>query len=795
MGGNRCNWSTKKSAVLYTLPFSLIIVAASIGVLTTASSVVTDTNEPVHRMNVNLGTVVGLNVRSGIGTVIATIPVGQLPIGVEVDAYSGQVFVVNSGGDNVTVIDGASNTVAKSISVGPSPYHIGLDEVTNTLYVSHPSSRLGNLTIINGTTDTTTGSILISDPNEVAWDSSNGYLYVSTPLSNLTVVNPTTTKTVTTLSVGTTPMGVLVDPMNGEVYVANGNSNNVSVINATTDKVVKSIPAGYFPNAIALDTSNEYLYVANDDNGCSVTCIYNVTVIDGRNNSVVGWIPTGSAPMSVAYDSANGDIYVANGFGQNVTVINGSSDQVIGSIRVGTSPDGIAYDPVNHDLYVANGYTNNLTVIGTGAPPPPSITSFSAFPSTVPLGDLTHLNVSAFGGSGTLAYTYTGLPSGCSSTDTSSLACKPAAIGTYTVRVYANDTTSHSANATTVLTVIPVLSGVTLNPASSTVKVNQTVSFIATPTCQGGPCPSGITYAWMVNNSLGRLIPSTGAYANFTAGPSPGSSMLTLTASQGTTTEQATADVTITGISIPILNSVTINPTSVSLNTSSTYTFIASASCTPNSCSTGVSYAWALNNSLGSVAPTTGFSTEFTSGPSGGTVTLTVTASWNGVTKWANATVAISSPTGISLTGVTISPSKVALQVGANANFTVSPICGGGTCPSAVTYSWSLNNKLATLNSSTGYPVRLVAGNMVGTVTLFVNATLHGVTKEGTATITISQSIAPPTNNTPPSTFLGLSGYDGYILIGVIVAAVVAATAALVFLKGRKKKGIPGYGV
>lgn len=754
------------------------------------SSNVTSTTEPMNRVISAAGAMNGIRASTGIGTVIASIPVGVRPNGLTVDGLNGQVYVANDGGDNVTVIDGSTNNVARSISVGQSPYDIGLDEASNRLYVSvsDTNNGLSNLTIINGATDTTVGAIPFHYPGSISWDSLNGYLYISTPPTNLTVVDPTTGKNVTSIPVGSTPLGNLVDPLNGEVYVANSYSNNLSAINTTTNKVVGTISAGYSPAAIALDTANGYLYVANDDNGCTIACVYNVTVIDGKSNSVVGWIPTGSAPMSVAYDSANGDIYVANGFGQNVTVINGSTNKVIGSIRVGSAPDGIAYDPGNKDIYVANSATNNVSVIGMGTPSPPVITSFSAVPSTIPLGGLTRLNVTASGGNGTLVYSYFGLPPGCTSTDTANLACKPTATGTYTVRTYANDSAAHSANATATLTVTPALSGTSLNPKSPTVNVNQSVAFNATITCTGGPCPSGITYAWTVNNSLGSVAPSTGPYTNFTAGPSPGPSMLTVTAIQGNFTRQATASITITGNTIPVLGPVTLTPTSATVNTTRSYAFAASASCTPSPCPSGVGYTWSVNNSLGNVSPTTGSSTVFTAGSRPGMITVTVVANWNGVTKWANATVTIPALTTGSLTGVTIRPSVDTLQVGTTVNFTVSPTCSGGSCPSGVAYSWSLLNDLAALNSTKGSTVKLSAGSTAGTVTLLVNATLNGVIKEGETNITISQP--PPTNSTTPSIFFGLPGYEGYVLLGTAFAAVVAAVV-IVLSRRKKARTVP----
>ena len=71
-----------------------------------------------------------------------------------------------------------------------------------------------------------------------------------------------------TVGSDTGPNGIAYDPSNGYLYVANFNSNNVTVINgATNTVVVPSITMGSYPRAIAYDPLNGYLYVANSGHG------------------------------------------------------------------------------------------------------------------------------------------------------------------------------------------------------------------------------------------------------------------------------------------------------------------------------------------------------------------------------------------------------------------------------------------------------------------------------------------------------------------------------------------------
>jgi YVTN family beta-propeller protein len=110
------------------------------------------------------------------------------------------------------------------------------------------------------------------------------------------------------------------------------------------------------------------------------------------------------------------------------------------------------------------------------------------------------------------------------------------------------------------------------------------------------------------------------------------------------------------------------------------------------------------------------------------------------------------------LTSVWIGPSTESISEGYNATFTAFPSCSSNPCPSVVVYSWSLSAQLATLWQATGSTVELTAGNTAGTVTLFVNATLNGITKEGSAITTIVPILASvDVGANPPSITIGSS--------------------------------------
>jgi hypothetical protein len=114
-------------------------------------------------------------------------------------------------------------------------------------------------------------------------------------------------------------------------------------------------------------------------------------------------------------------------------------------------------------VFANDSFMNSATAIASLVVVPvtsiPVILSFVAEPNTVTAGSTTWLNVSASGGVSYVHYTYTGLPAGCSSANTTSLSCAPTAIGSYTVRVFVNDSVGESASAVTTLKVIAPVTG------------------------------------------------------------------------------------------------------------------------------------------------------------------------------------------------------------------------------------------------------------------------------------------------------------------------------------------------
>jgi len=174
----------------------------------------------------------------------ATIPVGTNPVGVAVNETTNNIYVANSGNNNINVIDGTSNSVVATIADpnAVAPVAVAVNASTNTIYVANSQSN--NLTVIDGAIGSVTATIPVgTSPSGVAVDSQTKFIYVANAGNsetgdpgNITVIDGATNATTTLRdSEGVSPSAVAVNSVTNKIYVANSGSNNVTVIDGAHD--------------------------------------------------------------------------------------------------------------------------------------------------------------------------------------------------------------------------------------------------------------------------------------------------------------------------------------------------------------------------------------------------------------------------------------------------------------------------------------------------------------------------------------------------------------------------------
>ena len=164
----------------------------------------------------------------------------------------------------------------------------------------------------------------------------------------------------TSLPVGLNPGPLVVNPTTNKIYVINQSahfydpSHTVTVIDGVTNEAL-TVDVGAAPYAVALNSITDKIYVTHVAGSPNDS----VTVIDGKTNGMIS-LPVGYSPKSIAINPVTNKIYVANETSANVTIIDGVTNATT-TVAVGFSPEAIGVNSVTNKIYVADG--GGVTVI------------------------------------------------------------------------------------------------------------------------------------------------------------------------------------------------------------------------------------------------------------------------------------------------------------------------------------------------------------------------------------------------------------------------------------------------
>jgi YVTN family beta-propeller protein len=108
----------------------------------------------------------------------------------------------------------------------------------------------------------------------------------------VSVIDETTGAVTGTITVGSSPSALAVDPVAHTAYVANESASTVSVIDETTAAVADTVPVGSDPDGVAVDPVAHTAYVANE-------AVSTVSVIGAAQPVPVTWAISSRNPSFV----------------------------------------------------------------------------------------------------------------------------------------------------------------------------------------------------------------------------------------------------------------------------------------------------------------------------------------------------------------------------------------------------------------------------------------------------------------------------------------------------------------
>jgi YVTN family beta-propeller protein len=283
-----------------------------------------------------------------------------------------RVYVANSAGDNVTVIDPDTNRAAGEIKVSANPHGIVPSPDKARFYVSSETENV--LDVV----DRQSGKILRrvpigKRPNNVAITPDGRRVYVCIrEAAWVDIVDTDSLEKVKSVPVGKNPHNVYSAPDGHHMIATSMGDHKLTVINTETETPEFEIPVGGVPRPVAIET------IPGDKIGrlfVQLSNLHGFAIVDYHARVVIDKVmlpdaPAGAKPLipetfshgiGVAPDGKT--LWVTSLLNNSVTVFSMPHLHQLGTIVVGRGPDWLTFTPDGRRCYVSNAGSDSVSAI------------------------------------------------------------------------------------------------------------------------------------------------------------------------------------------------------------------------------------------------------------------------------------------------------------------------------------------------------------------------------------------------------------------------------------------------
>ncbi len=178
-----------------------------------------------------------------------------------------KLYVANSAGNDIHVIDAATYKVIKSVEVGPQPHGLAATKNGDLMFITIENSdgEEGELLWFDTATDTVTKRMKIGPrPNQLACTPDGKLVYIPIDDASWWVVDTAKAAVIKKIPTGGRPHNTLCTADGKTMYLGPKGSYHVLIADATDHKLIGEIPTSDAPRPITLSNDEKYLY-ANVD--------------------------------------------------------------------------------------------------------------------------------------------------------------------------------------------------------------------------------------------------------------------------------------------------------------------------------------------------------------------------------------------------------------------------------------------------------------------------------------------------------------------------------------------------
>jgi YVTN family beta-propeller protein len=278
-----------------------------------------------------------------------------------------KIYVTNSEGDDITVIDLASRKVTADIRVGTRPHGLCAPADGRTVFATIESEDV--LKIIDTTNNKVVKKIgLTGRPNQCA-STPDGH-YVGVPIRNgnsIDIVDTRKGEIAKVLPVHVPHNGYDADN-NEEMFVSSMGDHDIELIDLRKMEYVDKIPVGGVPRPYAVTKDGRTLYSA-------LSGFHGFVIASISERKVIGRVTLPSAPPSactlepntpthgIALSPDDKELWVTSLADGGVYVYKVATKKLSHEIRTGKCPNWITFSPDGRYVAVSNSGSDDCSII------------------------------------------------------------------------------------------------------------------------------------------------------------------------------------------------------------------------------------------------------------------------------------------------------------------------------------------------------------------------------------------------------------------------------------------------
>ena len=281
-----------------------------------------------------------------------------------------RIYVANSDGDNITIIDPATNKVSGEIKVSNHPHGIVSSPDHKRFYVSSEGDNV--LDVVDRASSKVIRRIpLGTRPNNLAITPNGGRVYICIRQESwVDIVDTVSLKKVKSVPVGRYPHNVYLTPDNKYMLATSMGDKKLTAIDIETEEPAFEIPLPGVPRPLAMDAGPKNLFI-------QLSNLHGFIVVDYAKREVKSKVPLPPAPedakplipetfshgIGIAPDGKT--LWVTSMLNNSVNVYSLPELNLLANTPVGRGPDWLTFNPGNNSCYVSNAGADSVSVLDT----------------------------------------------------------------------------------------------------------------------------------------------------------------------------------------------------------------------------------------------------------------------------------------------------------------------------------------------------------------------------------------------------------------------------------------------